>query len=159
MSDDEQDYNIENSDAGASATIPCAAGEVKKGGYLMVKGKPTKVLSISVSKTGKHGHAKCNFLVVDIFTSKKLEDMVPSTHGVMVPIVNRNEWNILNIDEEDFLSLTNDAGDMKEDLKLPEVPETMAQEIRDLWADGDNEVIVTVQAAVGQEQVVSFKKV
>eukprot|EP00593_Proboscia_inermis_P004798 CAMPEP_0171322240 /NCGR_PEP_ID=MMETSP0816-20121228/114836_1 /TAXON_ID=420281 /ORGANISM="Proboscia inermis, Strain CCAP1064/1" /LENGTH=82 /DNA_ID=CAMNT_0011820667 /DNA_START=291 /DNA_END=539 /DNA_ORIENTATION=- len=29
----------------------------------MIRDKPCKVLSISVSKTGKHGHAKCNFYV------------------------------------------------------------------------------------------------
>ena len=35
-----------------------------------IKGRPCKVLSISVSKTGKHGHAKCNFETVDIFNGK-----------------------------------------------------------------------------------------
>ena len=158
MSDDE-DYVIENADAGASKTIPCAAGEVKKGGYMMVKGKPCKVLSISVSKTGKHGHAKCNFLCTDIFTGKKLEDMVPSTHGVSVPIVSRVEWELLNIDDEDFLSLTNDSGDQKDDLKLPEIPDSMAQDIRDLWNEGEEQVLLTVQGAVDIEQVVAFKKV
>jgi len=33
MSDDE-DYAIESTDAGASATIPMEAGQVKKGGYV-----------------------------------------------------------------------------------------------------------------------------
>jgi len=31
MADDE-DYNIENADAGASTTIPMEAGQIKKGG-------------------------------------------------------------------------------------------------------------------------------
>ena len=39
---------------------------------------------MSTSKTGKHGHAKCNFTALDIFTGKKLEDMCPSTHNVDV---------------------------------------------------------------------------
>lgn len=39
---------------------------------------------MSTSKTGKHGHAKCNFTATDIFTGKKLEDMCPSTHNVDV---------------------------------------------------------------------------
>ena len=34
MSDGE-DYNIESTDAGASATIPMEAGQVKKGGYVI----------------------------------------------------------------------------------------------------------------------------
>ena len=33
MSDSEQ-YHIENADAGASATIPMEAGQIKKGGYV-----------------------------------------------------------------------------------------------------------------------------
>ncbi|KAL3937498.1 MAG: hypothetical protein SGBAC_007410 [Bacillariaceae sp.] len=154
---DEEDYNIEVTDAGASATIPMEAGQVKKGGFMMIKGKPCKILSISVSKTGKHGHAKCNFLAVDIFTGKKLEDMIPSTHGTTVPIVNRNDWEIIDI-EGDELTLMDEGGNQKTDLNLPTFPDTMANEIREAWNGGENSVMVTVQAAVGIEQVVAWKK-
>eukprot|EP00985_Skeletonema_marinoi_P000857 scaffold351_cov89-Skeletonema_marinoi.AAC.4 len=157
MSDNE--YNIESADAGASATIPMEAGQIKKGGYIMIKGKPCKVLSISVSKTGKHGHAKCNFLAVDIFTGKKLEDMVPSSHGTTVPVVVRSEWEIIDIGEDDELTLMDEGGDQKTDVNLPGYPDTMAQEIRDAWNEGENQVSVTVQAAVGIEQVIAYKKV
>ena len=51
-----------------------------------------------------------------------------------------------------------EGGNQKTDVNLPSVPENMAQEIRDAWADGENQVNVTVQAAVGQEQVIAFKK-
>jgi len=156
MSDSE--YAIESADAGASATIPMEAGQIKKGGYMMIKGKPCKVLSISVSKTGKHGHAKCNFTAVDIFTGKKLEDMVPSSHGTTVPVVNRSDWEIIDIGEDGELTLMDEAGNQKTDVNLPTYPEDMAQGIRDAWADGENQVSCTVQAAVGQEQVISFKK-
>jgi len=156
MSDSE--YVIEAADAGASATIPMEAGQIKKGGFIMIKGKPCKVLSISVSKTGKHGHAKCNFLAVDIFTGKKLEDMVPSSHGTTVPVVTRSDWEIIDIGEDGELTLMDEGGNQKTDINLPDVPAEMAQEIRDAWADGENQVSCTVQAAVGIEQVISFKK-
>ena len=126
---------------------------------MMIKGKPCKILSISVSKTGKHGHAKCNFLAVDIFTGKKLEDMIPSTHGTSVPIVNRSEWEIIDIDEDDQVTLMDEAGNQKSDLNLPAVPEGMADEIRDAWDGGENTVNVTVQAAVGIEAIIAYKKV
>ena len=123
----------------------------------MIKGKPCKVLSISVSKTGKHGHAKCNFTATDIFTGKKLEDMIPSTHGTTVPIVNRSDWEVIDI-EGDELTLMDEAGNQKTDLNLPTYPDTMADEIRNAWNGGENSVIVTVQAAVGIEQVIAYKK-
>jgi translation initiation factor 5A len=125
---------------------------------MMIKGKPCKVLSISVSKTGKHGHAKCNFTATDIFTGKKLEDMIPSTHGTSVPIVNKTDWEIIDIGEGDELTLMDEGGNQKTDLNLPSVPEELASEIREAWNDGENSVMVTVQAAVGIEQVISYKK-
>ena len=124
---------------------------------MMIKGKPCKVLSISVSKTGKHGHAKCNFLATDIFTGKKLEDMVPSSHGTTVPVVVRSEWEIIDIEEE-VLTLMDEAGNQKTDMNLPTHPPNMAKEIRESWNGGENSVMVTVQAAVGIEQVIAYKK-
>merc|ERR1719443_2019344 len=155
MSDD--DYAIETTDAGASDTIPMEAGQIKKGGYMMIKGRPCKVLSISVSKTGKHDHAKCNFTATDIFTGKKLEDMVPSTHGTTVPIVSKAEWELIDIDGDE-VTLMDEGGNQKTDLNLPTVPEGMADEIRDTWNGGENSVLVTVQAACGIEQIVAYKK-
>mmetsp|Transcript_29904 Transcript_29904/g.62508 ORF Transcript_29904/g.62508 Transcript_29904/m.62508 type:complete len:160 (-) Transcript_29904:269-748(-) len=157
MADDE-DYNIENADAGASTTIPMEAGQIKKGGYMMIKGKPCKVLNISVSKTGKHGHAKCNFTAVDIFTGKKLEDMIPSTHGTTVPIVNKTEWEIIDIGEEGDLTLMDEGGNQKTDLNLPTFPEGLDDEIRNAWNGGENSVMVSVQSAVDIEQIIAYKK-
>jgi len=156
MSDD--DYAIETADAGASATIPMEAGAIKKGGFIMIKGRPCKVINIAVSKTGKHGHAKCNFTATDIFTGKKLEDMVPSSHGTTVPIVTKTEWEIIDISEDGELTLMDEGGNQKIDVNLPTVPEGFGEEIEKAWDGGENTITVTVQAAVGEEQIVAYKK-
>lgn len=124
---------------------------------MMIKGKPCKVLNIAVSKTGKHGHAKCNFTATDIFTGKKYEDMIPSTHGTTIPIVNKSDWEVIDIDGDE-LTLMDEGGNQKTDLNLPTWPEGMGEEIRNAWNGGENSVIVTVQSAVGIEQVIAYKK-
>ncbi|XP_074266457.1 uncharacterized protein LOC141589731 [Silene latifolia] len=78
-----------------------------------------QVVEVSTSKTGKHGHAKCHFVAIDIFTGKKLEDIVPSSHNCDVPHVNCVDYQLLDITEDGFVSLLTDNGDTKDDLKLP----------------------------------------
>ena len=43
MSDDEDVEQFETADSGASTTIPMQAGNVRKGGFMVIKGRPTKV--------------------------------------------------------------------------------------------------------------------
>ena len=91
MSDEE---TFESTEAGASETYPLEAGQIKKGGYIMIKGHPCKVIETSTSKTGKHGHAKVHMVGLDIFTNKKYEEISPSTHNMSVPNVTRNEYMV-----------------------------------------------------------------
>lgn len=39
----EADLQFENTDAGASTTYPNEAGKVRKGGHLVIRGRPCKV--------------------------------------------------------------------------------------------------------------------
>jgi translation initiation factor 5A len=59
----------------------------------------------------------------DIFTEKNYEDMAPSSHNIYVPIVVKNELALLDINSDGYLTMMNDEGEQKEDLKVedPEV--------------------------------------
>merc|ERR1719484_349562 len=143
---DAADETFESADAGASEVIPMEAGQIRKGGYIVIKNRPCKVVSVSTSKTGKHGHAKCNFVATDIFTGKKLEDIVPSTHGTTVPNVFRSEYTLLD-----------EGGETREDLKMPERPEELVKSIREGFDAGDS-LILAVVKAMGEEHVMACKK-
>jgi len=160
MSDENMEF--ESTDAGASLTYPIEAGAVKKGGHVMLKGKPCKVVEISVSKTGKHGHAKCAFTGIDIFTNKKYEDMCPSTHNMEAPNVKRVEFQLLDLDPDNAtVSCLLDSGDTKDDLNLPKDTsgnyEDYVQELIDAFNAGDS-LLVTVLQSMGAEKIVAFKK-
>jgi len=83
--------------------------------------------------------------------------MVPSTHGTTVPVVNKSDWEIIDIGEDDELTLMDEGGNQKVDVNLPTVPEGMGEKIREAWNGGENSVMVTVQSAVGIEQIVAYK--
>lgn len=45
------DYDFTGTDAGASHTIPSEAGQIRKGGYIVIKGHPCKVRAAAVVAT------------------------------------------------------------------------------------------------------------
>merc|ERR1712046_438288 len=120
----DEDYEIAASgDAGAAHTQPMEAGQIRKGGFIMIKGNPCKVVDVSTSKTGKHGHAKCHFVATNIFTGKKQEELCPSTHNAEVPFVTRKDFQVMSVDDEPYISLMDDSGDCREDLQFPSATE------------------------------------
>ena len=87
------------------------AGQIRKGMYMVIKGRPCEVTDISTSKTGKHGHAKCHFVAIDIFTGKKMEDLVPAGHTTSVPFVKKEEYQCIDVDDDDFTTLLTAGGE------------------------------------------------
>merc|ERR1711872_671022 len=142
MGDLEND-DFSGADAGASDTFPMQCSALRKGGFVMIKNRPCKIVEMSTSKTGKHGHAKVHLVALDIFTGKKLEDICPSTHNMEVPNVKRRDFQLIDIDEG-FLSLMDDGGDIRDDIKVPE--DDIGKEVEQKFNDGE-QFSVTVLSA------------
>nr|ACZ59462.1 initiation factor 5a [Flammulina velutipes] len=155
MSDDEQhNQTFEQASAGASLTFPMQCSALRKNGHVVIKGRPCKIVDMSTSKTGKHGHAKVHLVAIDIFTGKKLEDISPSTHNMDVPNVFRTEYQLVNIDDG-FLNLMTNDGTSKDDVKVPE--SEIGTEVQAAFEDG-KDVLVTIISAMGEEQAISWKE-
>ncbi|KAJ8562187.1 hypothetical protein K7X08_011478 [Anisodus acutangulus] len=167
MSDEEHHFESK-ADAGASKTYPQQAGTIRKNGYIVIKGRPCKVVEfyhdnleqvveVSTSKTGKHGHAKCHFVAIDIFNGKKLEDIVPSSHNCDVPHVNRTDYQLIDISEDGFVSLLTESGNTKDDLRLP-TDENLLKQVKDGFQEG-KDLVVSVMSAMGEEQINAVKDI
>merc|ERR1739847_25625 len=147
------DYDFGGGDAGASATFPMQCSALRKNGFVMIKGRPCKIVEMSTSKTGKHGHAKVHMVALDIFTGKKLEDICPSTHNMDVPNVVRKDLQLVDIDG-DYLSLMDDTGETRDDIKVPD--DELGAEIRERFGN-DEGLIISVLSAMDEEVCVAVK--
>merc|ERR1712139_208551 len=167
MAEENEDFEIESADAGAASEHNVEAGQIRKGGYIMIKGKACKVRDVSTSKTGKHGHAKCKFSAACIFTGNTCEELCPSTHSIAVPFVKKNDFQEMGL-EGDYLQLMDEDMEMKEDLQLPNVDyktdddnkisEQIKSIIEEIDGGAEIELYCTVMQAIGKEKVVEIKK-
>jgi len=155
MSSDEETFDTV--DAGASNCTPIEAGAVRKGGFLVIKGRPTKVVDVSKAKVGKHGAAKCHFVGIDIFNQKEYEQICPASAQLAEPIVTRTEYTLVDISDDGYLSLMASDNTMRDDLKVPEDP-ALSKKLKDRIEEG-KDTLVTILGAMGDEQCVDLKEV
>merc|ERR1711970_835599 len=167
MADEDADFEIDSADAGAASEHQVEAGQIRKGGYIMIKGKACKVRDVSTSKTGKHGHAKCKFSAVDIFTGATCEELCPSTHAIDQPFVTKKDYSIMGL-EGDYPQLMDEDGEMREDLALPNIEyktdddNNISQMIQEMCAEVEGgaeiDITCTVLGAIGKEKIVDVRK-
>ncbi|TKS92855.1 Eukaryotic translation initiation factor 5A-1 [Collichthys lucidus] len=149
----EPELDFMTGDAGASSTYPQQCSTLRKNGYVVIKNRPCKIVEMSTSKTGKHGHAKVHLVGIDIFTGKKHEDICPSTHNMDVPKIERMDYSLIGINDG-YLSLLQENGDLRDDLKVPEGE--LGKEIQSKY-EGLEDVTVTILSAMDEEAAIGYK--
>jgi len=76
------------------------ATEAKVGTNITVDGKACTIKSIDVSKTGKHGHAKCRIEAVAIIDGSKKVFVIPGHERLEVPLVEKKKGQVLSIGDK-----------------------------------------------------------
>jgi len=71
--------------------------QLKEGGYIVIDDEPCEIVSISVSKPGKHGAAKARIEAIGIFDGQKRSIVQPVTAKVYVPIVERKRAQVISV--------------------------------------------------------------
>lgn len=144
-----------------SLTEPIRAGEIKKGMIVILKDKPCKVIEITTSKTGKHGHAKASITGIDIFTGKKYQDVSPTSHNMTKPVVENKNYILCDITDDGYTSLMDiDTSDIIEHIKLPGENCADSQLGRNIQQKYENnkELQITVTSAMGKEEITQFNE-
>ncbi len=107
------------------------ATEAKVGTNIILDGEAYTIRKIDISKTGKHGHAKCRIEAVGILSGNKKVLVVPGHDKLDVPEVKKQKAQVLS------------KGDKKASVMDLETFETMDidcpdQEVFDSLANGEN---------------------
>ena len=151
------DEEFQNEDQG-SHTYPAQANTLKKGQYVCIKGFPCKIVEVTTSKTGKHGHAKVHCTAVDIFTGKKYEENTPGSHNVEKPNVKKNEYDLVDLKKDDgtVQYLDDETNEINEALRVDPKSEMFKKMMAGL--DANVNVIISVTSAMGRSEVTGHRK-
>jgi translation initiation factor 5A len=73
------------------------ATEARVGTNILIDNEPYTIKKIDISKTGKHGHAKCRIEAVGIINGQKKVFVVPGHDKFEVPLVNKKKGQVLSV--------------------------------------------------------------
>jgi len=76
------------------------ATEAKVGTNILVDGEPCTIKKIDISKTGKHGHAKCRIEAVGIISENKKVFVIPGHDRIEIPMVDKRKGQVLSIGDK-----------------------------------------------------------
>jgi translation initiation factor 5A len=77
--------------------------ELKEGRYMLIDEEPCRILSIQMSKPGKHGEAKARIDAVGLFDERKRSVVFPVTHKVQVPMIGKKSAQVLSLTEAEVM--------------------------------------------------------
>lgn len=74
------------------------------------------------------------------------------------PIVNRKDYQLIDIDEEGYITMMDEKNNTRSDLRLDVEGEEGHKKVKDEFEEG-KDLVVTVLSALGKEKVIAHKEV
>ena len=89
----------------------------------------------------------------DIFDESQHELFVPTSSTVQVPIVKKTTYTYLDIGDDLYVSMMDDNGIVREDLKL----DTELYNKLEPYLDSDDTILLTCLSAINKDKIIDFK--
>lgn len=83
----------------ADSSTQDIATSLKPGRYVIFDGVACEVKSLQISRTGKHGHAKCRVEAITIKDGRKIIKMMPGHDNVQIPIIEKRNGQVMAVHE------------------------------------------------------------
>lgn len=143
--------------------IPLEASHIKKGMYIIMKTRPCKIVDVTTSKTGKHGHMKVSMTGIDVINSTKQMMNIPGHNNVTQFELLKEECIVINFEDDilEYLDSNNNINNIKIDDNCD-----IIKKFRELY-DSNKEYIVTIITApiekttelyIDEQTIESFKE-
>jgi translation initiation factor 5A len=137
-----------------STSIP--VNKLKKCGYVLLEGRPCRVVEIAKSKTDKYEKAKASIAATDLFTARRYEAHRPTSHDIGILLVERQDYRLINIDGK-AKQLLDLQGSMRERVEIG--GSEIDEKVFALFQSGEAvEIIVTVLSCSGGSRIIGLKK-
>ena len=101
------------------ATKTVSIGSLQKGSYVVIDGAACKVVDVTISKSGKHGHAKARVEAVGLIDERKRIIVAPGHDNIDTPIIEKKNAQVLSI-QGDTANVMDAESFETFDLKVPE---------------------------------------
>ena len=96
-----------------------SVGSLQKGKSVVVDNVACTITDVSVSRPGKHGHAKVNMMAVGMIDGKKRNIVMPGHDQIATPIIENKTAQVLSI-SGDMANIMDNESYETFDLKIPD---------------------------------------
>ena len=124
--------------------------DLKNGAHVVMGDDcPCKIVDVATSKTGKHGSAKKSVTGIDVISGKKHVETFNGSSQIQAPEISRTIYQLCDLDEENYMDLLHESGDMITGIKLQD--DEVGKTVRDYFDNSKNVNVTVLMAKVGDK--------